>query len=648
MQNVSRFFILLPILTFYWSCGSKHDKIPSEIPEVSLMVWDDKAKEGSDPAEFRLYQSGQHTEYLTVHVEISGTARNGSDYTPVKNSIRIKNDAPLRIYPIDDLLPENEETVIITLLEDPSYSINPEHKSKKIDIQDDEIPDVQFAIPAWIEKESIPDAVIKVVLSEEAREDIKVDYSVSGLLAREGEDFNLSSGSLVIPAGKHESDILLRIVNDQVAEDDETVILELTSATGANIGLNEKHFYTLVNDDGEVERSIIHDKILGIIVGTRAASSMGAVVEMVVDMDQIERIYGVFDKLIPYVHYNDSWTHPAGGTEDGIERQKLMCTSIIKKQNGINAEDLARTWIDECEIEEMYHMTQPYDRILLSYAKWGVPLDEFPRTRYGMPYDLGEHIHLTARVFHALPCINAGNPEGVIEDMKEIGRLYYENKNDDAFAWGAVYNAALTLAMLPGSTVDSVIQDALEYGTPEIREEIQYGLSLAAKYDDPMDRGFRKDLNQMYTDPASPYCVDNRIQEYPQSSIYENVTCAFAIFKATGGNVEQAVIITVNRGRDTDCTAASAAGLAGAFSGTSTIPPEWFGILDEGTMNNPYTNSHLTNKATADGLYRALINKTLGIKKQVDESAKNQSDNLSEELRRKQKYIDLMQRLGII
>ena len=85
--------------------------------------------------------------------------------------------------------------------------------------------------------------------------------------------------------------------------------------------------------------------------------------------------------------------------------------------------------------------------------------------------------------------------------MNDLGRLYYENPNDDAFAWGAVYSAAIALAMLPDATI-------------------------------------------------------------------ENVTYAFALFKATRANIGQSVIIVVNRGYDTDCTAASAGALCGAFSGT--------------------------------------------------------------------------------
>jgi len=87
------------------------------------------------------------------------------------------------------------------------------------------------------------------------------------------------------------------------------------------------------------------------------------------------------------------------------------------------------------------------------------------------------------------------------------------------------------------------------------------------------------------------------------------VTKALAVFYSTRGNVRDAVVVSVNFGRDTDCLAASAAGLAGAFSGTQTIPPQWIEKVEEGTRNNPYTNSHMTIKETAEGMYAALKNK---------------------------------------
>lgn len=638
-------FITLPYLT---GCAGKTQPVEQEKPTVALMLWDEKAKEGSDFGEFQIYTEGEGKTNVTVFYTMSGTAKNGYDFTPIADTLVVGKRKSIMTQAIDDDLSEGDETVSITLKPHASYEINQKHASKTLIIQDNEIPDVQFLKPSSKGSESVSTVNIEVALSRPAQTEVKVDYSVRGISASENQDFVLPSGTLTIPAGKLTQTIPVLIKGNNLPEDDKTVIASLSNASGANIGLNEKHFYTILNDDGDVQRSSIYDKIYGIILGTRAASSMGAAVEMVIDPVQIGKIFGTFDEFIPYVHYNVPWTRPAGGTEDGVERQKLIATAIIEKQDNITAQDLLNTWVRDCKLEDMHFMTQPYDKTLLLYAKWGLTPDDMPKSVYGMPSDLGRNIHLTARVFHPLPCINAGDPEGVIRDMRELGSLYYDNKEDEAFAWGAVYNAALTLAMLPGATITSVIEDALKYANPEIRREIEHGIAIAEKYiDNPMDPAFWKELNTMYTDPSSPYCVDKRIERYPQSSIFENVTCSFAMLKATNGNVKQAVVISCNRGRDTDCTAASAAGLAGAFTGTETIPEEWIATLEKGTEANPYTNSHMTNRATAQGLYRALETKLGRMAAELESAKKANGGNLPAGSEKRIAYIEVMRKAGI-
>lgn len=641
------FITVLLILAI--SACNKTTQTDTEVPTVSLMVWDEKAKEGSDFAELQLFQVGEYTPNLTVYFTFSGTAKNGYDYNPILDTLIIKNRTSLKIRAIDDIELEGDETIKITLVDHPSYNIDPEHGMATFIIQDNELPDVQFSRPSSGNDESSK-ANIEVTLSKAVSWDVVVNFEVSGIMAENDADYKSSSETLVFPAGSTVKTIALTIINDNIAEDDETVVIKLINSADANIGINEKHYYTIINDDGEAQRSSVYDKIYGVILGTRAGSSMGGIVELGLNIDQIEKIYGLYDEFIPYIHYGKTWSHPAGGTEDGVERQKLICTAIIEKQDRINAEDMAKIWLQDCEMDEMYYMTQAYDRTLLAYTKWGITPDELPKTKYGMPGDLGEHIHLTARVFHPIPCINAGDPEGAIEDMKEIGKLYYEDKEDDAFAWGAVYNAALALAMLPGATVNSVIEDALKYATPEIKEEIEYGLALADKYsDNPLDRKFREELNAMYADPNSPYCIDGRIEKYPLSSIYENVTCAFAIFKATQANVKDAVIIACNRARDTDCTAASAAGIAAALTGTSTIPQEWIDFLENGIRENPYTNNHMTNKAAAQGIYRALQSKLRRMNEEVKAwEDQNAGSEMPTEVENMKEYVELMQETGVI
>jgi ADP-ribosylglycohydrolase len=645
MKNIfilSSLFAVIVFLSFSCNSGKQTTSLPFKKPVISLMVWDDIAREGSDAAEFQLFQVGTVKNDLNVKYKISGTAKNGFDYR-IRENIRMRNShASLIIKPVDDFLTEGDESVIISLLPDSAYTIDSENESKTITIRDNELPDVQFQLPCSAVSESSP-GNIKVILSQASTLPVKIEYSISGnLVQNSASDYKLSSGTLTIPSGSTVMNLPLKVINDNIAEDDETIVIEITKAINANIGLSEKHYYTIINDDGEVKRSSVYDKIYGIILGSRGGSSLGAVVEGVGEMNEIERLYGVFNEFLPCNHYDVFWSHPAGGTEDGIERQKCIATAIIEKQDRITASDLVKVWVRDFEMEDMYYMTQPYDKALMAYTKWGVPPEELPKTRYGMPDDLGYHIHLTARVFHPIPVINAGDPDGAVEDTKEIGRVYYEDKNDDAFVWGGVYNAALALAMLPGATVNSVIEGALKYATPEMRTEIGYGLAIADKYTDPMDKKFREELNAMYGDSASPYYANKRMTRYIGSSVYENVTCSFAIFKLTKGNVEQAVMVATNRGRDTDCTAASAGGLAGALTGTSTIPEEWIDKLETGMKNTPYSNSHMTNKATAQGLYRALQNKLRKLSEEVKTAETKYGKELPAEIAKKKKYLDLM------
>ncbi len=131
-------------------------------------------------------------------------------------------------------------------------------------------------------------------------------------------------------------------------------------------------------------------------------------------------------------------------------------------------------------------------------------------------------------------------------------------------------------------------------------------------------------------------------------AVSENVTCAFAIFKITKGNVAQAVMVANNRGRDTDCTAASAGGLAGALTGTTTIPKEWVDQLEEGMKNTPYSNSYMTNRATAQGLYRAFQNKLGRMMDELKVAEKQYGTELPAEVTKKKNYLNLMHEIGAI
>jgi hypothetical protein len=277
-------------------------EILAQKPVVAAVVWDNRAKEGEDLGELRIYQLGDLVPGLTVKISYEGTASDGYDYRCQPNVFQVDRYKQIVVRPIHDSIIEGIEVVTVRILEDDAYEIDPEHKQASVIIQDGDIPDVEFRASSSIYDEAIEEAEVGVSLSRIWEEDIEIEYSVQGVLAVEGEDFRFDSHKLVIPAGESGASIRFRVMNDDVPEDEETVVIRLLGASSANIATIESHYYTIRNDDGEPHRSGIHDKISGAVLGFRAGCSMGAFTEYNWPQDRIQEIFGYVDSFHPFKH----------------------------------------------------------------------------------------------------------------------------------------------------------------------------------------------------------------------------------------------------------------------------------------------------------------------------------------------------------
>jgi len=331
----------------------------------------------------------------------------------------------------------------------------------------------------------------------------------------------------------------------------------------------------------------LQDKFLGCIAGCHIGSAMGAPVEGWT-WDRIETEYGTLDRLLPYEHYHNGWKREPGTTEDGVERQKLMITAIIEKQDRVNAEDVRRIWLRDIKPESAGKVSEPFEATLLAMAKSGIPAR-----------DLGKYcdyagLNSFARACHPIGLINAGDVAGAIADVFEVGQLY-QTSNSRGLQWAAVTATAIAAATGPGATVDSVLQAIRKNCEKKVVAEIDRGLKLTAGCRN--FRELRKAFDDVYSGKGIPYAF---------SYANEVVTKAVCIFRMAQGNLKDAMVTAVNMGRDVDCTTAVAAGISGALSGASSLPPEWIRQCDRATALNPYTNSQRTLQQTADGLYEAF------------------------------------------
>ncbi len=341
-------------------------------------------------------------------------------------------------------------------------------------------------------------------------------------------------------------------------------------------------------------------KIYGCIAGSRIGSSMSMPTEHL-PIEAVDEKFGFLDKLQSTVQDAKEfrWPHgpktrkkyyefPAGSTEDGIERQKLISDAIIQKQGRINIHDLTKSWMDNITEHKFGYALHWSDKSYYEMAKAGM------HPSYIGLFSLWPQIVTFARSCHPIGLINAGDPDQAAEDVYNIGSIYHQ-VHGTGLQTAAAYAAAIAEAMNPNATIHSVIETTLSYLDEFVRADFEKVLEIAETSSDMKD--MRRKINDMF------------IYKYGEmkSSGEEIVARGLAIFYKTSGDAKESITQGVNFARDTDCTTAISAGLSGAFSGVDNIPNEWIVTVDEATkLNAEITVCTRSMEETSRGIYNAL------------------------------------------
>ncbi len=339
----------------------------------------------------------------------------------------------------------------------------------------------------------------------------------------------------------------------------------------------------------------LFSKIYGCLAGAFVGSAMGAAVEGM-EWREIAEKYGVLDRMLPYSHYvglgkpGSGRLRPPGTTEDGVERIKLIVLAIKEKKGRITAEDLGRIWLKYINPDYFGVQMEPCDEVLYRVVASGI------HPAYAGLYTDFLGVVSFARSCHPIGLINACNPEQAYIDVFDVGRLY-QPLHGGGLNWAAAVACGVSEAMKPDATVDSVI-GAAERALPGVLGRIfRRAMDLARKTGDPFK--LREELDKIYC---------GRGIRYSMSMAEEVVPKGFAVFLSTEGDLRESIVGAVNMGRDTDCCAAIAGGLAGALSGVSNLPKRWIEQVDAATRQNKYTVSRLLVEEMAWIVHDALMN----------------------------------------
>jgi ADP-ribosylglycohydrolase len=349
----------------------------------------------------------------------------------------------------------------------------------------------------------------------------------------------------------------------------------------------------------------LKEKFFGCMVGVYVGSALKGKTEGL-PWPEIQRRFGTVDRMVGYQDYGNGWDREPGTTEDGAEREKFMITAIIEKKDRVTAEDVRAMWVRDMNPKAAGMISEPFERVLLDMAKSGIPASDIGR------YCDYSGLVSMSRSCHALGLINAGDIDGAVQDVFEVGQLY-QTTNSRGLQWAAITGIAIASATKPGATVDSVIADVLKghprifnrspaesantekYTHSNVLAEIERSLEATKKCKD--FREMRVAFDSIYNGIGIPYA---------QAYASEVVTKAICVFNMVKGNTKEAMIAAVNMGRDTDCLSAVAAGISGALTGAGSVPEEWIKQVDYATTKMPITCSRRTVRQSADGVYDAF------------------------------------------
>ncbi len=235
-----------------------------DAPTVYFSSATSSGGEGTTPASLAVSLSAASGIDMDVPYTVSATGTatgSGTDYTLAAGTLRISaTTSSDNIQPVlvNDSIDENNETIVV-VLGSPTYTTgqtpspslhgsNPTSHTFTITDNDDP-PTIGFTSASSTGAEATAAAKFPVKLSSLSGLDVSAAYALTGTATGGGNDYTLAAGTVSISAGSDSDTISATITDDFVVEDNETIILTLSSTpTNATVG-TQTHTYIITNDD---------------------------------------------------------------------------------------------------------------------------------------------------------------------------------------------------------------------------------------------------------------------------------------------------------------------------------------------------------------------------------------------------------------
>jgi hypothetical protein len=256
---------------------------------VTVYPTDGNAAEPSTPGAFTAKRDGDLTAALVVNYIVGGTATPGLDYVALSGSVTIPAGAAsanIILMPLDDLLLEGNESVIVTLTNDFNYDTGTPG-SATLFIHDNEKP--VLSISATVDSVSEQgDTFGQFTISRNTTSgDLLVYLGVSGT-ATPGADYLPVDNPVLIPDGSSSVTLIVVPFHDLILEPTENVMLTVLANTNYNVGSPDTASVDILDDATSqvlgvgfcfATSAVVESKSPGIAVALSKMSSAVATVD---------------------------------------------------------------------------------------------------------------------------------------------------------------------------------------------------------------------------------------------------------------------------------------------------------------------------------------------------------------------------------
>ncbi|MCE9616089.1 MAG: right-handed parallel beta-helix repeat-containing protein [Lentisphaerae bacterium] len=189
----------------------------------------------------------------TVQVAVTGgTAAAGTDFTftpAVLTFDAATGQQVVNVTVLPNGAPNAPRTIVLTLSNPTNVTLGP-IATHTITILDDDAPvTVSFQQASSSGMENVTPVMVAVVLNRLSAAPVSVQFSATGGTATPAVDYGLTPGTLTFAVGETTRQIALKVFDDALAEDAETVSVDLYAPVGASLGGTSRHTYTILDDN---------------------------------------------------------------------------------------------------------------------------------------------------------------------------------------------------------------------------------------------------------------------------------------------------------------------------------------------------------------------------------------------------------------